>query len=243
MVGLKYYAERITIHMKNRILAFLLATVMLITFALPVSAQDIVNITDYGEGIDGTITLDNLDAGWYVISEVRAPSGYVPDYTPREIEVVPGETAVITINNNRDPSLTIRKIDEQTLAGIEGVTLRITKEGAAEYRDVVTGKDGIVIIPLSPGWYSVQERVAKPGYLLDDTVHAIELKEGKDSEITITNRKKPSLKLVKLCSVTKNPLQASFEIKVKNGHSLCKGDYRSFHASGRVGAGNQAKDA
>jgi len=84
----------------------------------------------------------DLDAGWYVISEVRAPSGYVPDYTPREIEVVPGETAVITINNNRDPSLTIRKIDEQTLTGIEGVTLRITKEGAAEYRDVVTGISG-----------------------------------------------------------------------------------------------------
>jgi len=40
------------------------------------------------------------------------------------------------------------------------------------------------------------------------------------SEITITNRKKPSLTLVKLCSVTKNPLQASFEIKVKNGRSL-----------------------
>ncbi len=40
--------------MKHRILAFIMATVMLITFALPASAQEVVNITDYGESADDT---------------------------------------------------------------------------------------------------------------------------------------------------------------------------------------------
>ena len=36
--------------MKHRILALLLTAVMLIGFVVPVSAQDIINITDYDEG-------------------------------------------------------------------------------------------------------------------------------------------------------------------------------------------------
>ena len=177
--------------------------------------------TDVTTGIDGTVTLENLAPGWYEISEIRAPSGYVLDATPREIELVAGDgVAVITVNNNRDPELTIRKIDEQTLAGLEGVTLRVTRDGASEYRDVTTGPNGVITLPLSPGWYFVQERVAKPGYQLDDTVHTIELKPGVNSEIVITNRKQPSLKIIKLCAVTGNPLQATFEIKIKNGRAL-----------------------
>jgi uncharacterized surface anchored protein len=191
---------------------------------------------DVTTGIDGTITLDNLDVGWHVVSELRAPSGYVLDRTPRDIMLVAGETAVMTVGNNRDPSLTIRKIDEQTLAGIEGVTLRVTKQGGSEFRDVTTGPGGIITLSLSPGWYSVQERVAKPGYILDDTVHTVELKEGQNNEIVITNRKRPSLTLVKICSVTQNALQATFEVKVKNGRSL--GTFTTDPVTGQVSIEN-----
>ena len=38
--------------MKKRALSLLLAMVMLITFAIPASAQGLINITDYGEGAD-----------------------------------------------------------------------------------------------------------------------------------------------------------------------------------------------
>ena len=181
---------------------------------------------DFQSDGNGMVIIEELESNqWYTAVEKQAPYGYelAPEHSVQTVYITPEaleQNLTIIFRNPPKPKLTVRKIDEQTLEGIEGVTLRITKEGAAEYMDVTTGKDGTVTVQLDSGWYFVQERIAKPGYSLDDTVHTIELKTGGDSEIVITNRKKPSLKIIKLCSTTGNPLQAPFDIKVKNGRSL-----------------------
>ncbi|GHU80099.1 hypothetical protein FACS1894191_4510 [Clostridia bacterium] len=176
-------------------------------------------------GSDGTVLLENMSASWYQVTEIRSPSGYLLDSTAHDIELIAGETAQLVVSNLKQPTLTIRKIDEQTGAGIEGVVLRVTKEGAMEYRDVTTGKDGVITLSgMAPGWVTIVEQKSKDGYILDATPHHIQLKPGEKHEITITNRRKPSLKIIKLDSVTKQPLQyVTFQIAVKNGASL--GEY------------------
>ena len=181
-------------------------------------SADYIEITT--DPITGSVLIENLEETWYTCWEIRSPEGYVLDDQKHIVELKAGRTTTLVVENKSLPKLRLRKIDEQTLKGIEGVTLRITKEGAAQYQDVITGSGGIIDLKLEPGWYFVQEQVAKPGYILDDTVHYIEIKANEDTELVITNRKKPSLKIIKLCSVTKQPLQASFEVKVKNGRSL-----------------------
>jgi hypothetical protein len=65
------------------------------------------------------------------------------------VELQPAGNHAITIRNKSLPVLTVRKIDELTHAGIEGVTFRFTKDGI--FHDLTTGADGLIKAQLSPG--------------------------------------------------------------------------------------------
>ena len=179
---------------------------------------------DVTTGIDGTATVENLEAGWYEVTEIRAPSGYVLDSTPREIEVIPGETAVLSVNNSRKPTLTLRKIDEQSGNGLPGAVLRVS-QGGISYQDVTTGADGVAVLSdMAPGWYTVTEIQAPSGYILDATPRYIQLKAGENAELVIQNQRKPTLTIVKIDDVTKQLLQyAKFRVSIKEGKTL--GEY------------------
>ena len=184
-------------------------------------------------GSDGTVLLENLENDWYTVTEVRAPSGYVLDSRHYDVEMIPGKTVPLIINNLQQPDLLIRKVDEQTGSGVPGAVLRITKDGAKEYKDVTTGADGTYLVKdLEPGWYIVEEIKAPDGYLLNDEPQYIELIAGQDSELIIKNRHKPSLEILKIDSVTKQPLEGvAFRVQIKNGKTL--GEYRT-DAVGRI---------
>lgn len=184
-------------------------------------------------GSDGTVLLENLEDDWYTVTEVRSPSGYVLDSRHYDVEMIPGKTVPLIINNLQQPDLLLRKVDEQTGSGVPGAVLRITKDGAKEYKDVTTGADGTYLVKdLEPGWYIVEEIKAPDGYLLNDEPQYIELIAGQDSELIIKNRHKPSLEILKIDSVTKQPLEGvSFRVQIKNGKIL--GEYRT-DAAGRI---------
>ena len=184
-------------------------------------------------GSDGTVLLENLEDDWYTVTEVRAPSGYVLDSRHYDVEMIPGKTVPLIINNLQQPDLLLRKVDEQTGSGVPGAVLRITKDGAKEYKDVTTGADGTYLVKdLEPGWYIVEEIKAPNGYLLNDEPQYIELIAGQDSGLIIKNRHKPSLEILKIDSVTKQPLEGvSFQVQIKNGKTL--GEYRT-DAAGRI---------
>ena len=131
------------------------------------------------------------------------------------------------------PDLTIRKVDEQSGKGIPGVTLRVTKEGAKEYQDVTTGLDGVFVLEnVTPGWYIITEQRTPETHILGQTPHYIEVKADQDTEIVIKNKAKPSLRIIKTDSVTKQPMQGvTFEISVKQGKTL--GEYRT-DANGEI---------
>jgi uncharacterized surface anchored protein len=174
---------------------------------------------DYTTTGGGYIRLKDQAPGAIVCQEIKSPERYLLNDEEHRLVLEPGGNHTLTIQNHKRPSLTIKKIDEQTGAGIEGVVLRVTKEGAMEYRDVTTGKDGIVVLPdMEPGWVTITEQKAKDGYILDQSPHHIQLKPGENHEIIIKNRHKPSLRIIKLDSVTKQPLQyVTFAIGYKNG--------------------------
>lgn len=187
-----------------------------------ISKKDSIEYEEVITGPDGTVLIENLDNEWYVVTEIRAPSGYVLDSTPHNVQAVPGKTVTLKINNLQQPDLLIRKIDEQTGEGLAGAVFRLTKDGAAEYQDVTTGPDGTILVKdLDPGWYIVVEQQAPAGYLLDQTPHYIEVTAGHNSELIVKDKHKPSLKIVKLDNTTKQPLAyARFRVSIKNGKEL-----------------------
>jgi len=125
-------------------------------------------------GSDGTVLLENLENDRYTVTEVRAPSGYILDNRHYDVEMIPGKTVPLVISNLGQPDLLLRKVDEQTGVGIPGAVLRITKDGAKEYRDVTTGLDGTYLMKdLGAGWYVVEEIKAPAVYILNSEPHRL----------------------------------------------------------------------
>lgn len=173
---------------------------------------------------NGMVVIENLPEGTYIIEEIQPPEGYLLD----------GENSKKTVNlsfeNNQEvvfrdfakPKLLIRKIDVDTGEPLEGAVIRVSRRGSSEYTEVTTGKDGTALLEgLEEDWYQVQEICSPEGYILDDTVHDVELIAGQTATVVLTNSKEPSLTIRKIDSVTKQPMAGvKFSITVKNGKPL-----------------------
>ena len=174
-------------------------------------------------GADGVALLPALEPDWYVITEVSCPPNYILDSTPHTVEVKANETCEITLENYAKPSLEVTKVDADDPAlKLEGATFRIAQRGSKEYQDITTGPDGIArLTGMEPDYYVVTEVTAPNGYILSDEEHTVEIVEGQVTTITLSNQKKPSLSILKIDSVTEQPLaNATFEIGYKNGETI-----------------------
>lgn len=174
-------------------------------------------------GADGVALLPNLEPDWYVITEVACPPNYILDSTPHTAEIKANETCEITLENYAKPSLEITKVDADAPAlKLEGATFRIAQRGSKKYQDITTGPDGIArLTGMEPDYYIVTEITAPNGYILSDEEHTVEIVEGKVTTITLSNQKKSSLSILKIDSVTGQPLaNATFEIGYKNGETI-----------------------
>lgn len=191
------------------------------------------DFTDVTTGPSGIASLPNMKPDVYIVQEISCPPAYILDTQERLIEVRSGEVAAVTIENYAKPSLEITKVDADTGARLAGATFRVAKQGSKDYFDITTGPDGVArLTGMEPTYYIVTEIVSAEGYLLSDEEHTVEIVAGQVTHITITNSKKPALEILKIDSITKQPLQyATFRVSYKNGAAL--GNFTS-DADGRI---------
>ncbi len=192
-----------------------------------VAKQNSPTYNEYTTDKNGEIFIEKLDADWYIITEIRAPSGYLlptdPELDP--VQLVPGKTTEVIMTNRKQPTLTIEKVDTVTREPLAFATFKITKQGASEYTNVTTGADGkAVLTGLPAGWYIIEEITAPTGYQLIDETYTIELKPDENAVITIQNTKYPSLTVKKVDAVTRNPLKnAEFTLTKSDGTVVAQG--------------------
>ena len=173
--------------------------------------------------VNGEIDLSNLDPGSYTVEELAAPNGYLIDDYQRIIKIEAGENAQFVYTDTKKPSLTVVKYDAERKVLLSGATFRIAKiEDGSNYLDRVTDTQGkITIEGLDPGVYSVQEVAAPTGYVLNETEYHVELFNGQNSQLVVTNEKKPDLKIVKKDADTGAYLSgAVFRVNKADGSTL-----------------------
>jgi len=175
---------------------------------------------EYTTDENGEIRLDNLDEGSYIVTETKAPDGYLIDDASRIVEVSGNEYATFVFTNTKKPSLRILKYDAYNDKYLPGATFRIAKiVDGSNYLDRITDMDGSIEIDnLEPGVYSVKETEAPSGYVLNDTEYHVELFDGKESELVVVNEEKPSLKILKTDALTGDPIAGvGFLVKHADG--------------------------
>ena len=165
---------------------------------------------DVVTGADGKAVLKDMASGCYEVTETDVPKPYILDSNNRKtvwIEASKDEDVVVDFVNSTKPGLRLMKVDAQTGEPLSGVLFEIKEVDGGYSTQKLTDKDGLIVLEgLNPGTYTVREVKPKDGYVHDETLHVVHLEANKTATIELTNIEKPTLKILKVDSITHSPI-------------------------------------
>ena len=190
---------------------------------------------DVTTGVDGKVTLPDMPSGCYEIEETAVPAPWILDTNNRQtvwIDAEQGKDVVVDFVNSTRPGLRLLKLDGQTGKPISGITFLIEEVDGGFSTRRQTDQNGLIVLGseegLRPGAFKITEVDAGPDYVLDDTVHVVQLEENRTTTLELTNLEKPTLKILKVDSITKNPVaHAKFQIWRASGETRT-GEYNDL---------------
>ena len=157
---------------------------------------------------NGYATLDNLEPGAYIVSEIKGPDGFILDNTPHTVVVKKDKMATVEIANTPMSVLEIRKVDSVTGKPLSGITFEVEKLSGERIGTFVTDATGRIVIPdLTPQWVVVRETKTRQGYKLDPDPVNVEIKSGKTTVVKFQNQPYPVLDLLKVDAETGKPME------------------------------------
>ena len=173
----------------------------------------------------GTIRIDGLTPGMTVIArEVRAKDGYILDDTPQSIKIKRNAVMTLEFRNQPKGGVLVRKVDAVTSAPISDVEFLVTDSdgnfiGNANGKFVTNSAGTFTITDIAPGTtLIIKETRAKDGYILDGTPQTVKVKSNEVTTLEFRNQPLGGLRIVKLDSVTKKPLEGvQFRITYSDG--------------------------
>ena len=171
----------------------------------------------------GLIHLPELETGTYIITEIKAPDGYVIDETPKTVELREGQTYEVTFSNTKRSRLTIKKIDEDTRQPLKNAVFSISKaNGEIVNERAETDANGVITLTGLPDCTLVVTEIEAPdGYILQDMPKTIEVRAGGNYELTFTNKRAYGLQIRKIIKGTNQPLDGCrFTVEKANGEMV-----------------------
>ena len=178
----------------------------------------------YTTDANGQIVLTGLEPDTYVVTETKAPNGYVLDATPQTVRVNANDTQTLFFYNDPIPEggLRIVKLDEETRQPISGVTFEVRQMDGKYLGTYRTDSKGIIrLTGLAPGWYTVTETKAAKGYTLDAQPRDVEVKNGETATLEVTNRLTGSALIHKVDAVTGQGIYGvTFLVSDAKGHPV-----------------------
>ena len=178
------------------------------------------------------VIVPRVQPGIYTITEVKAPAGYELNDPVRTVEVtatgdvyhnsaaLSGNT--VTFGNKKLNSLVIVKLDAVTHAPLSGATFTVERDNGEKIGTYKTDASGKIIVPdLSEGTYIVSETIAPDGYTRDEAPKTVIVKSGKITTVEFTNKPLSGLKILKLDSVSRSPIEGViFTVSKMSGETV-----------------------
>ena len=189
-----------------------------------VSSQEWEFTTD----ANGKWTIDPLPAaGSLRLEELESADGYVMGtQTVWIIPVAVGEHKIFSVSNDKKAELLVYKRDSVDGSLLDGAVIKATLlrshtepyESGTVYTETTQNGGVAHFKNMIPGEYRIEEQSPPPFYLGTDKVFTVSVYDGSVETVSVTfeNDRYSGLTLVKLCSVTADPLEGA-------GWSLYKG--------------------
>ena len=194
----------------------------------------------------GEIRITNLAPGAYVLTEIKAPAGYVMDAPSTNVVIGPnGDTQTVIVTNTQKGGLIVEKYDSVTKRPLRGAQFKITtasgelvpdNEGLTSsnglYTTDINGQ--IVLSKLLPGTYVVTEEAAPDNYRKDPTPQTVVVNAADTQTLRFYDDPLCTLTILKRDAVTKKPL-ANAEFTVKDSEGRAVGPNNGSYITGSDG--------
>ena len=155
-------------------------------------------IGEYTSGTDGFINVPELSPGFYIVSELRSPEGYLQDQTPKTIEVKANVPTLVEFPNKQMPGLRVEKIDKVTGLPVGGAKFKVVRANGEVY-----------------------ETQAAKGYIHDPTPQTVELIPNKTTVLQFADQPLMGLQIKKVDDVTGKPMAGvSFKLSELDGRTI-----------------------
>ena len=154
----------------------------------------------YWTDSEGQIVLSNI-TGTVIATEVQSVPGYTidPNTQSQTVVVNPDDTQELWFYNNPVGGLEILKVNaSKTSERIADTTFEVRKMDDALVDTITTDENGRAFLALEDGAYYALETEANPNFVLDDTPHYFEVKDGKVTTLRITNAAKSGILIHKV---------------------------------------------
>lgn len=154
----------------------------------------------YWTNSEGQIVLSNV-TGTLVVTEVQSIPGYTIDSnTQRQTVVVnPDDTQELWFYNAPVGGIEIIKVNaSKTSERIPDTTFEIRRMDDGLVDTITTDRNGRAFLSLEDGSYYAVEVEANPDFILDDTPHYFEVKDGEVTTLRLTNAAKSGILIHKV---------------------------------------------
>ena len=173
----------------------------------------------------GTFTITDVAPDTtLVIKETHAKDGYILDDTPQTVKVKSNEVVTVEFRNQPKGGVLVKKVDAATNEPISDVEFLVTDSdgnfiGNVNGKFITDSAGTFTITDIAPGTtLIIKETRAKDGYLLDDTPQTVKVKSNEMITLEFRNQPLGGLRIIKLDSVTKKPLEGvQFRITYSDG--------------------------
>lgn len=169
---------------------------------------------------NGEIRISNLAPQALVITEIKAPKGYVMDAPSTNVVIGEnGDTQMVVITNSKAGSLVIDKRDSLTGKPLEGVMFKVTTSTGEYVPDengyissngiYYTDQNGLIQIDGVVGTLVVTEVETIPGYVIDPAkqTQTVQVNPNDTQTLYFTNTPSTTLVIEKYIEGTTTPLE------------------------------------
>lgn len=172
--------------------------------------EDGTHYLDRTTNEQGEILIADLEPGVYSVRETATDSSHILDLREYHMELFPGKTSTLTVENQKRPNLTVYKHDADTGEPIANTVFEVRAADGHSVDQIKTDSEGKAELKnLLPGVYEISEKSVPSPYLLDAPAQLATLYPNRDHTVYFENHQKPALTVKKVDSVTGDPLQGA----------------------------------
>ena len=172
--------------------------------------EDGTHYLDRTTNEQGEILIADLEPGVYSVKEIATDSSHIRDLREYHMELFPGKTSTLTVENQKRPNLTVYKHDADTGEPISDTVFEVRAADGHSVDQIKTDSEGKAELKnLLPGVYEISEKSVPSPYLLDAPAQLATLYPNRDHTVYFENHQKPALTVKKVDSVTVDPLQGA----------------------------------